>query len=372
MDDVNRLAQDPSAAARVGTATKLAQQFNAADFGPAEIKLAQEIFRVMARDAEVRVREALSINLKSNPHIPRDVAQVLARDVDAVSVPMLAFSDVLTADDLVQIVSAQGSLAKMEAIAGRREVDAPVSAALVEHGTEHIVAKLVGNPGAAISESSLHRVVDRFGDSAIVQDPLVHRAVLPVTVTERLVTYVADHLRTYLLSKHEISAEVAMDLVLQSRERATVGIAMGVGDAGLASLVHQLRSNGRLTPSLVLRAICMGNVRFFEHALAAMSGVPVGNARTLVHETSGAGLKALWTKGGLPERMLPAIRVAVDVIEQTELDFGGNSAERYARRILERVLTQYENFSTEFEGDDLEYLLGRVAQLPPTYSMAVH
>ena len=76
MDDVNRLAQDPSASARVGTATKLAQQFNAEGFGPAEIKLAREIFRVMARDAEVRVREALAINLNSNPQIPRDVAQI--------------------------------------------------------------------------------------------------------------------------------------------------------------------------------------------------------------------------------------------------------------------------------------------------------
>ena len=372
MDDVNRLAQNPSAAARVGTATKLAQQFNAEGFAPAEIKLAQEIFRVMARDAEVRVREALSINLKSNPNIPRDVALTLARDVDSVSVPVLAYSEVLTAEDLVQIVSAQSSLAKMEAIAGRREVDEPVSAALVEHGTERVVAKLVANPGAAISEPSLHRVVDRFGDSAIVQDPLVHRAVLPVTVTERLVSHVADHLRTYLLSKHQISPEVAIDLVLQSRERATVGIAMGVGDAGLDSLVRQLRVHGRLTASIVLRAICMGNVRFFEHALAALSGVPVSNARTLVHEASGSGLRALWTKGSLPERMLPAIRAAVDVIDQTELDFGGNSSERYARRILERVLTQYESFGMEFEGDDLEYLLARVAQLPPTYSMAVH
>jgi uncharacterized protein (DUF2336 family) len=372
MDDVHKLAQDPSAAARVGTAAKLAQQFNAAAFGPSEIKLAQEIFRVMARDAEVRVREALAANLKSNPNLSRDIAVILARDVDSVSVPMLSFSEVLTADDLVEIVNAQSSFAKMEAIAGRKAVDESVSAALVERGSERVVARLVSNPGAQVSEPSLHRVVDRFGDSEAVQVPLVHRAALPVTVTERLVTHVADHLRSYLLSKHEISADVAMDLVLQSRERATVGLAIGVADDALAALVRQLAAGGRLTASLVLRAICMGNLRFFEHALAALAGIPLGNVRALVHETSGAGLRALWTKGGLPDGMLPAIRAAVAVIDETELDAGANAPDRYARRILERVLTQCESFGAEFAGDDLEYLLARVAQLPPSHGTGLH
>ena len=58
------------------------------------------------------------------------------------------------------------------------------------------------------------------------------------------------------------------------------------------------------------------------------------------------------------------------VIDQTEFGEGdGHAGERYSRRILERVLTQYETFGVEFEGDDLEYLLARVAQLPPAFSV---
>jgi uncharacterized protein (DUF2336 family) len=372
MEDVNRLAQDPSAVARVGTAAKLAQQFNAATFTPAEVKLAQDIFRVMVRDAEVRVREALSVNLKYNPKVPRDIALSLARDVERVSLPMLTVSDALTAEDLVEIITAQKSLAKMDAIAGRGAVAENVSAALVEHGTEKIVAKLIANPGAAVSEPTLHRAVDRFGDSELVQEPLVHRATLPVTVAERLVTRLTDHLRSYLLAKHQVSADVALDLILQTRERATVGLAVRVGDEALAALVRQLKDNGRLTPSLVLRAICMGNLRFFEHAVASLAGVPLANARVLVHEVSGAGLRALWTKGRLPENVFPAVRAAVDVVDQTEFAGCGIDADRYARRILERVLTQYESFGVAIENDDLEYLLARVTQLPATFSAAVH
>src|SRR4051812_11972102 len=107
MEDVNRLAVDPSPGARTSTAVMLAGAANSQALKPSELALAHEIFRLMVRDAEVRVREALSANLKNNPSIPHDIAVSLARDVDSVSLPMVAYSDVLTTADLLQIVNAQ-------------------------------------------------------------------------------------------------------------------------------------------------------------------------------------------------------------------------------------------------------------------------
>lgn len=364
MSDAHRLARDPSVATRAGTAAKLAQRFNAADFTPAELKLAEDVFRIMARDAEVRVLEALAANLKHNPLLPRDVAVMLAKDVDSVALPVLSVSEVLLPEDLVEIVESQGSPQRLDAIAGRKQVDATVSAAIVNVGSESVVAKLLANPGADFTEPTLHTVVDKFGDSEAIQTPLVHRSVLPVTVAERLVTRVAEHLRAHLLSHHEISAELAIEIILQSRERATVGLAMGVDEAGLAALVSQLKANNRLTASLVLRTICMGNQRFFEHALAALTNVPVANARILIHDAGGRGLATTWTKAGLAVGLLPAVRAALDVVIQTEREGLDLDPERYARRIIERVLTQYEKFGVAFEDDDLEYLLAKLNHLP--------
>jgi uncharacterized protein (DUF2336 family) len=364
MDDVSKLAADPSPAARAGTAAKLAQDFSAGEFSTAELALAESIFRIMLKDAEVRVREALSANLKHNPNVPRDIAVTLAQDVDPVSLPILSFSEVLTSDDLVAIISSQQNQAKFEAIAGRKDVPAAVADALAEKGSEAVVAKLVGNAGADISEGTFHKVVDRYGHSEKVQEPLVHRATLPVTIAERIVTQVAEHLRTHLLTKHHVSADMAMDLVLQTRERATAGLAMGVTEDSLSSLVRQLKANQRLSGSLVLRALCMGNVRFFEHAIAELTGIPVGNVRALIHDPGGNGLKVVWSKTGLPQTLYPAIRAAVMVSTQTDFDGRDQDAERYSRRIVERILTQYESFGVEFDDDDLEYLLGRVSKLP--------
>ena len=314
----NRLATDQSVATRTSTAVLLSQQFNTQALSAAETKLAHEIFKIMVRDAEVRVREALAANLKENPGIPHDVALSLANDVDSVSLPILAYSEVLTTADLVEIINAQPSLAKMGAIAGRQSVDETVATALVEQGSENVVAGLMSNPDAAISEKALHRAVDRFGETETVLEPMIQRATLPITVSERLVTRVANHLRTQLLAKHQISADIATDLVLHTRERATVGLAMGVGDDALAALAKQLKSNGRLTTSLILRAICMGNAPFFEHALATLASIPVANARLLAHESSGAGLCVVWTKTGQGEHVLPVIRAVVEAAEQAE------------------------------------------------------
>ena len=369
--DVSRLANDPSPGARVDTAVKLAEEFASGRFSEAELKLAENIFRLMVKDAEVRVREALSANLKHNPNVPRDVAVTLAQDIDPVSLPILSFSEVLTAQDLLDIISTQGSLSKMDAIAGRHTVPASVADALVDKGNEHIVAKLMGNTGADITETTMHKVVDKFGDSEVVQGQLVYRTSLPITVSERIVTRVAEHLRTHLLTKHKISADMAFDLVLQTRERATASLAMGVADESLAALALQLKDNQRLTGSLILRALCVGNVRFFEHAIAALSGLPLANARMLIHDSGGNGLKAIWGKTGMPQGLFTAIRAALDVVMQTELDGRELDAERHSRRIVERILTKYESFGVEFAHDDLEYLLGRVNKLPPA-TITIH
>src|ERR1700754_4980451 len=95
MEDVNRLANAPSVATRTNTAVLLSQTINTQALKPSELKLANDIFRLMVKDAEVRVREALAAHLKDGPHIPADVARTLAEDVDSVSLPILAYAEVL-------------------------------------------------------------------------------------------------------------------------------------------------------------------------------------------------------------------------------------------------------------------------------------
>jgi len=363
--DVRKLLADPSADNRAETAAKLALQFDQGNLSASERTMAEQIFRIMVKDAEVRVREALAINLKENPNVPHDVAVTLAKDVDQVALPVLQFSELLSDEDLVQIIRSQNP-SKQKAIAERAHVSATVAEAIVEDAGKEAVVALVANEGAEISEKSLDRVIDKFGTDEDVQAPMVRRSVLPVTIVERLVHQVSENLREHLLTHHEMPASIAADLILQARERATIGLSTDSSEDDVERLVNQLYNNGRLTPSIILRALCMGDMKFFEYAMARRIGIPVLNARMLIHDSGELGLDGLYSKSGMPRSFYPAVKAAISVAKEMSYDGEEGDRERYARRMLERVLTQYGDLGVDFDNDDLEYLLTKMNSLPAT------
>lgn len=358
-EDVARLLANPAADIRAEIAEKIAGQH--LGLNATQRRLAEDIFRLMVKDAEVRVREALARQLKENPTVPHDVAASLARDVESVSLPILQFSEVLTDEDLIEIVKSQ-SQDKQVAVAKRAHVSAGLADVLVESHNETVVATLVGNEGAEITETTLQRVVDEFGASDVVGAPLVARRSLPVTVAERLLTRVSENLRQVLMTRPDMSPETVTNLMLHARELAVLGLAEG--DPDVLRLVDHLYRNARLTPSIILRAVCMGDMTFFEAAMAKLARIKLENARTLIHDAGKRGFEALFDKAGLPKAFYAAMRAAIDVSYEMEYDGGPNDRERFSRRMIERVLTQYGDLGVDFEKDDLEYLLAKMNQLP--------
>jgi uncharacterized protein (DUF2336 family) len=357
--DVTHLLEDPSPEARAATAGKVAQQFTRGDLSARERKITEDIFRILLRDAEVKVRIALAEHVKDAKALPRDIAVTLARDVDPVAVPVLEHSTVLTDDDLIEIVRAFGTL-KQRAIARRRVVSHAVAAALVETGDEDVVNDLISNAGADISEKSLQKVLDTLGDRERLHAPLVARPRLPLRVAERLVTLVAAHLQEQLVMHHELSPGTASDIIMASRERAIIGLlSPDVAITDVVDLVRQLSRSGRLTPSIIMRALCSGDTRFFEAAMAVLAGVPLANAQALIYDAGRLGLKGIFDKAGLPAALFPAVRVAVDVAREAQYDAGSHDRERFTRRVIERILTQYDDLGA----DNLDYLLGKLSKL---------
>jgi len=360
-EDVGRLLSHPDGETRAEIAAKIASQLPG--LNPDQRRIAEDIFRVMVHDAEVRVRAALVRQLKDNPAVPHDVAIALANDVEDVSLPMLQFSEALTDEDLIEIVHSQGP-EKQLAVAGRPTVSASVADALIDSGNEHAVATLISNDGADLTETSLGRVVERYGETETVGRSLIERKALPVSVAERLMTRVSEHLRTSLLARRDLSPETVAAVMIQARELAVLGLSSSEAEA--APLVDHLHHVGRLTPSIILRAICMGDIPFFEVALARLAGIKVENGRTLIHDAGKRGFEALFEKAGLPRPFFAAMRAAIDVSSEMEYDGRPHDRERFSRRMIERILTQYGDLGVDFENDDLEYLLAKLNRLPGT------
>ncbi len=354
--DVAKLLQDPNENNRAEAAAKVASTFGATTLTESERQIAEDIFRVMLRDAAVRVRQALSESLKDNPDVPHDVAATLAQDVDEVAMPVIEFSSVLTDKDLIDIVRTRGTDVQ-KVVAGRKDVSEDVADALADAGDEEVVATLVSNKGAKIKETTFGKVLDKFSDSDAVKAPLAMRGELPIGVAERLVTLVSEQLRDHIMTHHEISPSMASDLLMESREKATVSLLEGgQKSTTVQELVDQLFDNGRLTPTLMLRALCMGDTTFFEVALAKRVGIPVVNAYKLVHDKGDLGLKRLFEVAKMPEQFLPMARAALDVADEM-LETGGDDRQQFRQLMIERVLTAVED---DVDTENLDYLIGKL------------
>src|ERR1700722_19598458 len=152
-DDVAKFLAEPSPHIRAELASKLAAEPESPRLTDAELALAQDIVRTMAKAVEVVVRQALAQSLRKAAKPPHAGAVKLANDIESVALQILQNSQVLNDDDLAAVIKS-GAASKQEAIAGRMNVSEKVSAVLIESAGEKAVATLMGNAGAKISDAS--------------------------------------------------------------------------------------------------------------------------------------------------------------------------------------------------------------------------
>lgn len=357
--DIRTLVRGPSVDERAAVAHKVCRRLDDGELTDQDREKAHEILRVMAADSAELVRRALAVTLRSSSLVPRDVALKLARDVESVALPILSFSPVFTDADLQEIVRIGGPVRQV-AIASRPMLSERVTTTLVEHGVAKAVETACANDNASFAEQTLNAVVERFAQSEAVLAAVAYRRTLPLSVTERLIDVVGDQLRDHLVNHHALSPDTALKIAMGTKERATVDLVDQAGRTpDVKAFVRHLHRAERLTASLLLRALVNGHMTFFEWGLAELAAVPHHRTWLMVHDAGPLGLRAIYERAGLPSRLFPVFRAAVDTFHSMELDGGPNDLERFQQRMLQRFLTQPKTASRE----DMDYLMDKLDQV---------
>lgn len=354
--DIRTLIKGPTEDDRAHAAHKICRCIEDAELSAEERAHAESIIAIMAQDAAVLVRRALSVALKNSPKLPREIANRLARDLDSIALPVILNSPVLTDSDLVEIVRACPP-AKQVAVASRESLSTAVTGALAQFAVPEAVERALANDNALFDEEGLDSALDRFAGVSSITAAMVRRNTLPVGVTEKLVSMVTGELFDHLVNNHELPPQIAIDLAVGSRERATIDIVEQAGrQRDLGRFVQQLNLNGRLTPSLLMRGLCLGHVEFVEHAMAELAGVAHQRMWLLMHDSGPLGLKAAFDRAGLPPRLFPSFRAAVEVYHSIEREGVAQDRITFRKRMLERTLTLFQSIPR----DDLDYLLEKL------------
>ncbi len=336
-EDIHRLIKEPSSEVRGNIARKVADGYNKTLFNPKLNKIAIDIFRLLLNDTAAHVRKVIAEELKHNSNIPYDIIVALANDEDQVAEEILQHSEVLNDSDLLEYVEGNHSIRKLKAIAKRTTLKEPLCHALVVTGYQLVVVTLLENVHADISADTLHDVVDMYRQDQGILEALVCRGDLTGELAEEVYTLVSHYLKKQISKRHYLPRSFVKNITTDARESAILKfLSPWMCDEDLLTLVDRMHCSKRLTHSVIMRSLCMGEMTFFEAAIARRADIPLSNARKLLHRGGAHGFYTIYRASKLPQDYQEAIRIMVTLVKP-EAKNGRHRLPDYPQRILQHI-----------------------------------
>ena len=326
---------------RAEATRSLARALLISDLSTDDRAAAEGALLMLLDDPSPLVRLAMAEVFARSADAPAAIVQALSLDQPSVALPVLEHSPLLIDADLVDIV-ATGNCETQCAIARRIRLPASVCAAIAEVGTAAAALELIENAYAELAPFSWDRIVERHGHLAAIRESMLVLEDLPAATRAALVAKLSETLAQFVVARNWLSADRAGRIASKARDRSTMHIAARSRGDDMRGLVAHLRLTGQLTAGLILRALLSGNLELFDSALAELSGLPKARVSALLHDRSGASLRALLKRAGLPESTFAAFHVALEACHEGGFAGTVGEAVRLRRRMVERVLTHCE------------------------------
>eukprot|EP00913_Durusdinium_trenchii_P021223 g19936.t1 len=348
-----RWAETARAGDRARAANALARAFLHAQMGTQEQRASVLAMTYLLDDPSPKVRLALAEALASSPEAPRAIIVALAQDQPEIACMVIMNSPVLREDDLVELVGRGHSFTRA-LVAARPRLGRGACAAIAEIGSENEILLLLENRSATVSRVSLRRLAERFGHSPQVRDELLDRDDLPADARHILVRHVATALAQSGLVRQTVGDGRMERLSRETSEAAAVAIADTVSPADIPRLVDHLRSNGLLTPSLLIHALCSGRTDFFAQSICALVDLDERRVRSILATGRAHSVRALFEAAGIS-------RSIVGVFVEAVFQWRGAAARDGAESCYAALLARFADLGEK--DDPVKELLAMVEQL---------
>ena len=310
-------------------------------------------------DASPKVRLAPAEALADSERAPRSLILPLAEDQPEIACQIIARSPVLRDPDLVDL-AARGDQVTRVLIASRMIVGYAVAAAIVEVGESLEVQALLDNPGAVIGKGTLCRIAARFSGDIEIRRRLDEREELPAEARHVLTVHVSDALLNSPLVRAALAPGRLRDLGRDACESATLTLIENARSADYPALIAHLLDDGRLTPGLLMQAICTRKHAFFAAVVSTLSGHSERRVTSVLADGRAVALRVLIEQTGLGRGLAPVFVAAILLSRKFE-----QSPELFAgRSIASRLLETFDAASAE--GDDLGSILEMLGRLEIT------
>lgn len=297
-----RLARDLDTEVRVLLSRKLARALPLLTGAEhAAIRdLAHHALTMLAADQVVRVRAALAGALRDVASAPPGLIAGLARDVAReVAEPILRGCVNLGDEELVSIIAAQPVPWVLEAIARRDHVSAPVAEAVAATGDPVATASLLANPGAALSDRAMSRLVEK-PLSAMDMTKTTAKPLLPPSLLGKLARIVEDSIKGELAGQgfDRQERQEVVEVTQRRLDWARDYVKREPPDAKAA----RLKAEGKLDEASIWDALSWGDKPFVREALALRADLPAELVQRIIDTQSARAITALAWRAGLSMR----------------------------------------------------------------------
>ena len=340
-------------------ATQLAEFIAKENVPESEREQVIPIMLKLAVDPVVQVRKTLAGGLIKLAKLHADVLFSIISDDEEVALPFLAATPALNHWHMLAVLRV-GDEARQSCVAFRPDITREAVDYIVKSLPLKIALLLFENAAVALSNDDYHALYARFGHAGAMVECLLACPDLPLDIRIMQAKRASNRMHQLMAERGWLPANDAAELVADAEETAVLRILTHAGDEELASVIAFLVNKAMLTPSIIVRAACLGEMRVVEQALAHLAGILPKRAREVMRGKGLMGFKGLHGKSGLPASCYWILQAACDVALDEHEEGITLGADDFGRRLIEALMTRYETMPLKERTRHLEYV-GRFA-----------
>lgn len=345
--------------ARMALARQLASLVSDPETPQIEKSQVVPVLLKLATDLDRQVRVVLADELSSCKELHQDMIFAVIADEDEIALPFLATTPALNAWHM-QAILRVGDDGRQKTIALRPDIAADAVSFIVRAGGAIAVAALLHNRKARLKPADLAQIYARLSNSPDVVDVLLERTDLPLDIRITQAKRAAVRMRQMMAERGWMPANDANDLVADAEENAVLHVLVQASATERVQAMNFLSAQNILTPSLIIRAACMGETKVLSAALAHLSGQQYERVHGLLETRGAMGVRSMLNRSMLPSGCHAIIAAACDVAAQAKAEDVRLDPDNFGRRLLEILMMQFGALGARDQAKLMDYV-GRFA-----------
>ena len=344
--------------ARIALARQLCTLIADADTPDSEREEVLPVMLKLAVDEERAVRAVMAEELSSIQNIHPDLLFCIIAGEDELALPFLKVTPALNPWQMVAVLRV-GDEARQCTVAGRYDITEEAAAYIIKSSPVAVVLAMLDNEAVALDTNDMRALYTRLGQSGELVDRLLAMPDLPLDIRIVQAKRAAMRMRQLMAERSWLAANDASELVSDAEDSAVLAVLTSAEPEDLVRGIAFLAAKNLLTPALIIRAACLGEMRVVEASLAHLSGYTPQRAASMMY--SRGGMKSLHSKCGLPPSCAGILQAFADVVVEARGEGINLGRDSFGRRLLEALMTRYENLSPADRAKQIEYI-GRFAE----------